>query len=101
MSIKWLLGNNLNNFFSEVGLYDSSLWDRSIPILKHNIQGKDKLSFNKGYVTGRQKLDLYITPIRNFPCNMSNMMFSCKIFINNQTQEYSIPYSLNGANAYF
>ena len=50
MSIKWLLGSNLNNFFSEVGLYDSSLWDRSMPILKHNIQGKDKLSFNKGYV---------------------------------------------------
>ena len=50
MSIKWLLGNNSNIFFSEVEQYDSSLWDTSKPILKYNIQDKDKPSCNKGYV---------------------------------------------------
>ena len=54
MSIKWLLGNNSNIFFSDVEQYDSSLWDTSMPILKHSIQDsvqdKDKLSYNKGYV---------------------------------------------------
>ena len=50
MSIKWLLRNDLNNFFSEVELYDSNLWNRLMPKLKHSIQDKVTLSYNKKFI---------------------------------------------------
>ena len=66
LSIKWFLGNNSNRFFLKykntihVCRYESML------ILKHNIQDKDKLSYNKEYVKKYQEdesLTLYIIPI--------------------------------------
>ena len=56
MSIKWFLGNNSNIFFLKYNLqYVSRLWDKSMPILKHSIQDKDKLRFSKEYVKKYQE----------------------------------------------
>ena len=77
-----------------------------MPILKHNMQDKDKLRSSEEYVKKYHE-DKSLTVIyysnwfRNFPGNISDIMFPCEVLIKDHSQKYGIPYSINGTITYF
>ena len=55
LSIKWFLGNNSNRFFLKYKDTIHVCGNESMPILKHKIQDKDKLRYNKECVKTYQE----------------------------------------------
>ena len=55
LSIKWFLGDNSNRFFVKYNNTFHVCGNESIPILKHNIQDKDKLRYSKANVKKYQE----------------------------------------------
>ena len=76
LSIKWFLGDNSNRFFLKYNNTFHVCGNESMPILKHNMQDKDKLLRVRKEVSGRQKLYLYISPI-DLEIFLATLAISC------------------------